>query len=124
MDAVKFSQSYNEFESINAAHNLPYVDRPKTFAAALTIAPGTLLKDSGGDKTPWIQGVDAATLITGVYSGPAEIDTDDDTIALVRIFGPIRKAKLIAWTAADGSTTADPSAAAIAQLESMHIFAL
>lgn len=131
MDAVKFSQSYEEVKSINAAHNLHPMDRLKLFTAdqAAAITPGTLLKASAvvgeeGEMVPWIQGTDAANLIVGIYAGAADLDTASDTFGLVRVFGPVRKDKLTAWTAADGSTTADASAAAIDQLETMYIFAL
>lgn len=206
-NAVKFTQTYNEVQSINAAHNLSPLDGVRSLTADLgTIKPGTLLKRetpagplqkvatgadaSGGAQTiaiagilatdrlvsvlrlvgsgvditdssdvtsvfsvtgadevtqasgnysadelvfvferlaqgayrPWIQGTDHPALIEGILSHAQDIDTGSTTIALVRLFGPVNSKKLIAWTAADGSTTADPAAAALAQLEARHIF--
>lgn len=125
MDAVRFTHEIEDMDSINAAHNLAFVDLTKKYVAAKTIVPGTLLKDSSGDKTPWIQGTDNANLITGIYAGATETTTSaTNAYHLTRVFGPVRKSKLVAWTAADGSTTAAPNAAALAQLESMKIYAL
>lgn len=124
MNAVKFTQTVQEVESINAAHPLEPMDRVKPYAAGLTIEPGTLLKLDAGSYTPWIQGTDAAGLIAGVCAHYAALDTDALSHAKVRLFGPVRKAKLIAWTNAGGTTTAGPSAAALAQLESLHLFPL
>lgn len=209
MDAVRFSQTYNDQTSINAAHNLAPVDLARALTADLgAITPGTLLKratnnfagsgenvavvnggaagditvtgiattdrlvsvlsedtTSGvtsdltsefsitaankinntdgtattgtklivtyytplattGDYEPWIQGTDDVSLIAGVLASPQAVDTDTQEIGLVRVFGPVRRSKLLAWTAADGSTSATPTAAAFEALEARNIYAL
>lgn len=77
-----------------------------------------------GDYEPWIQGTDDVAEIAGVFASPQAVDTDTDEAGLIRVFGPVRKDKLVSWTAANGSTTADPSDAALAQLEAMGIYAM
>ena len=128
VDGVKFTQTVTELQSINAAHNLAPVDLLKPFtdlgAAAASVATGVLLKKNGSDFEPWIQGTDAANLIAGVFSGPSALVTDTDQLGLVRVFGPVQKDKLAAWTAADGSTTATPTTAALDQLETLFVFPL
>jgi len=126
MDAVKFTQSWTEVQSINAAHNLAPMDRLKEFVAnqSKVISPGTILKSYDGDMVPWVQGTDYLEDIVGVYAGAADLDTSKDVFGLVRVFGPLQKAKLVAWTAADGSTTAAASADALAALEALHIYPL
>ena len=123
-DFVKFSHTYGEAESINAAHNLAPMDLTKVYADDIKIDPGTLLKAATGKMTPWIQGVDNANLIVGICSHHMTLDTGKQVTGLVRVFGPVRKARLRAWTAANGSTTAEPNAAALTQLEAMKIYAL
>lgn len=99
----------------------------------LTQASGDLSLDSlvalvsrnpAGTFEPWIQGTDHPDLIAGIMAGSQTLDTDTNEVGLVRVFGPVRKDTLVAWTAADGSTTADPNAAALAELASTLIFAL
>ena len=77
-----------------------------------------------GAFEPWIQGTDPVSDIAGVLSHYQSVDTDVDALALVRVFGPLQKDKLVAWTAVDGSTTASPNADALAQLEALQIYPL
>ncbi len=129
MNGVKYEQTDEYAAGINAAHNLPHVDLLKEFKADVGEVPaGTLLKDGtsgdAGKKLRWVQGTDAANLITGVAAQASPVDTAAQSHALVRVFGPVRKAALIAATEADGSETEAPSDAAIAQLEALNIYAL
>lgn len=122
---VRSTQTFTE-HALNAAHNLPHVDRTKSFTSGLSaeLEPGTLLKENAGNLEPWIQGTDAASLIVGVYAGHQNLDTANQTEGLARVFGPINADELVSWTAADGSTTADPTQAALDQLEAINIFAM
>ena len=115
------------------------VDRTSEFSIA---AGGTIRNTGGTDTTddtllvvyerprgsghyePWIQGTDPAEDIAGVLSHYQSVDTDKDQLVLVRVFGPVQKDKITAWTAAGGATTAAPEAEALAQLEALQIFPL
>ena len=121
-DATVASQEWEQ-QTLNASHNLAHVDVTRPFTSvAEDIEPGTLLKESGGDYEPWIQGTDPAGDIAAVYAGPNDLDTGSRESGLVRIFGPINHEALVAWTSGDGSTTADPSAGAITELQDQKIF--
>ena len=126
-DFVKLQATWTE-QRLNAAHPLPPLDIPRSFdAVAAPVGRGTLLKDSGSNVTPWIQGTDAETLITGVYAGEQDLDTAKVTTGIVRIFGPIRKDALVAWTIAGGSTQAAPVQSALDALRTnvgLSVFAL
>lgn len=124
MNAVRFTETYDNTGGLTAAHNLPPVDLTKKFAVAGTVKVGTILKQSNGTYSRWVQGTDNANLIAGVYAGAEDLDTARADIGLVRVFGPIRRDALVAATAADGSTTAAPNAAALAALEERRIYAL
>lgn len=69
-----------------------------------------------GEYQPWIQGTDPVAEIAGVYVGPDDLDTAETTNGLVRRFGAVNQKELTAWTAADGSTTASPTEAALMAL--------
>lgn len=77
-----------------------------------------------GAYQPWRQDTDHASLIAGVCANPTSVDTDTQVTGLVRVFGPVQKDKLLAWTGAAGATTAAPNAAALAQLAALGIFPL
>lgn len=125
MNGVIFEQTDDYTAGINAAHEVKPMDRTKAFKADDGVyAAGTLLKTVGGDRERWVQGTDAVGLITGIYVGPAPLDTARQAVGLVRLFGPVRKPALVAATAADGSTTADPTDAALDALEALNIWAL
>lgn len=122
-DAVVANQSWED-QQLNVAHDLAHVDANRSFVAvSADVEPGTLLKENGsGNFLPWNQGTDSADAIVGVYVGPDALDTSSQNAGLVRIFGPVNKDELISWTAANGSTTADPTSAAITALQGEYIF--
>ena len=125
MDGVVYQQTDSYEEGLNAAHNLPYVDLTKAYKADNGEIPaGTLLKLTAGEHERWVQGTDAAGLIVGVAAQASPIDTARQAVGLVRVFGPVRKAKLVAATAADGSASEAPNDAALAALEALNIYAL
>jgi len=74
-----------------------------------------------GQYEPWIQGTDPISEIAGVYVGVEDLDTSKRDAAIVRRFGPVRESALIAWTAANGSSTADPNDQAKAALSELLV---
>lgn len=70
---------------------------------------------------PWIQGTDELRDIEGVYVGPQDLDTDNQTVGLVRRFGAVRESQLVAWTSADGSTQADINDDALVSLSELNV---
>lgn len=115
--------------SLQAAHPLPTVDLSKKLKADDgTYTLGTLLKEGAaadaGTLVRWVQGADAAGAIAGVFAHHQDLDTAKQSVGLVRVFGPVAKAGLVAATAADGSATAAPNQEALDALEALSIYAL
>lgn len=120
-------QTLAERKDLTAAHNLPPVDLTRKIKPNDGVyAIGTILKrDGSGVYSRWVQGTDAVALAVGVFAHHYDVDTAKQTSALVREFGPVAKVALVAATAADGSTTAEPAAAVLDSLsDARRIFAL
>lgn len=108
--------------AITSAGNIQLADTATTGDQLLVFYQRS--RTASGAYRPWIQDTDDAALIAGVHASPQTVDTDTQDVGLVQVFGPCRKNKLVAWTAANGSTTAAPNAAALAALEALNIYPL
>lgn len=125
MSDFKYPLVEHTERNIDTAHNKPDVDLTKPFKAADGVyVLGTLLKTVAGKQERWVQGTDAVGLITGVYVHHQDIDTAKMAAALVRVEGTVARVGLVAATAANGSTTAAPTQAALDALEARQIYAL
>jgi len=116
---ITASHSFDE-AGLFPGHDLEPVVKSREFESGLDtpIEPGTLVKENGNGKIrPFNQGTDAESDIVGVYAGASQIDTTERVSGPVLVFGPVVQSELVSWTAADGSTTADPSDAALEALE-------
>jgi len=127
MSDFKTTLTTHSERNINTGHNKPDVDLVKPLKADDGVyVLGTLLKDGtagdAGKKVRWVQGTDSADLVTGVFVHHQDVDTAEQTSALVRVEGTVAVHGLVAATAADGSATAAPNAAALSQLEALRIY--
>jgi hypothetical protein len=115
---ITASHSFDE-AGLVPGHDLPTVVKSAEFSSGLSneIEPGTLLKLNTGTYEPWIQGTDAEADIEGVYLGASPLDTTSRTSGPVLRFGPVTQGQLVSWTAANGSSTAAPTDAALVALE-------
>jgi len=116
---ITASHSFDE-AGLFPGHDLERVVKSREFESGLTnpIEPGTLVKENNnGNIRPWNQGTDAESDIVGVYAGASQLDTSERTSGPVLVFGPVVQSELVSWTAANGSTTAEPSDAALGALE-------
>jgi len=116
---ITASHSFDE-AGLFPGHDLERVVKSREFESGLTnpIEPGTLVKENNnGNIRPWNQGTDAESDIVGVFAGASQLDTSKRTSGPVLVFGPVVQSELVSWTAANGSTTAEPSDAALEALE-------